>query len=71
MPIDDHVGRKDRRLDFQEAAGVEELAHAAQHPGPQSQRGPAGRGEEIAHRRGASEATLPGVSEFSTECAKS
>ena len=34
VPIDHRIGREDRRFDFQEAAGVEELPQPAEQVGP-------------------------------------
>ena len=47
VPIDDRIGREDRRFHFQEAAVVEELAKLPQQAGPQAQVLPGGGGEVV------------------------
>ncbi len=47
MPINDRIGREDRRFDFEKPAQVEELPQATEHRRTQTQMFPIGGGTKI------------------------
>ena len=47
MPIDDRIGREDRRFDFEEAARIEKLSQPMEHRRTQTQMLPIGGGTKI------------------------
>ena len=51
MAVDDHVGRQQRRLDFQKSSRGEKLTRAREQLGPQPQRRPIGGRQKIVGRK--------------------